>query len=258
MTPFTRFRTWIRQSVAPFIILVAVWQAVVMLGLWPPSFFPSPFSLPRTIVDLWFGSELLTQILSSMVRVALAGLVGFSLAIVLGVTFALSKVVSMLLRDVVIFFQAVGEIGWLPMFVLWLGFNEKTILITVAYTVFFPVFFGTVTGFAAVPRNLCFSILTLGAGRSTLLWEVLLPGALPSIIAGLRTGLGFAWRTVILAEMLVSSVGLGAILFRAQQFFLIEQIMVGMGVIGLVWLLTDELLLTRIEARTIRRWGIVR
>ena len=84
---------------------------------------------------------------------------------------------------------------------------------------------------------------SLGAGRWALLTEVLLPGALPNIVTGVRTGLGFAWRGLIAAEMIATNVGLGYMLFVARDFYRTEVIVLGMIVIGLLWLLIDRLLL---------------
>ena len=99
---------------------------------------------------------------------------------------------------------------------------------------------------------------SLGAGRWALLTEVLLPGALPNIVTGIRTGLGFAWRGLIAAEMIATNVGLGYMLFVARDFYRTEVIVLGMIVIGVIWLLIDRLLLVPLERATIERWGLVR
>jgi ABC-type uncharacterized transport system YnjBCD ATPase subunit len=92
----------------------------------------------------------------------------------------------------------------------------------------------------------------------SIITEVLLPGALPNIVTGIRTGLGFAWRGLIAAEMIATNVGLGYMLFVARDFYRTEVIVLGMIVIGLLWLLIDRLLLAPLERRTIERWGLVR
>ena len=99
---------------------------------------------------------------------------------------------------------------------------------------------------------------SLGANRWTLLTQVILPGALPNIVTGIRTGLGFAWRGLIAAEMIASNVGLGYMLFLARDFYKTEVIVLGMIVIGLIWLVIDRLVLAPLERATIERWGLVR
>ena len=99
---------------------------------------------------------------------------------------------------------------------------------------------------------------SLGAGRWAMLTEVLLPGALPNIVTGIRTGLGFAWRGLIAAEMIATNVGLGYMLFVARDYYKTEVIVLGMIVIGLLWLAIDRLLLAPLERATVERWGMVR
>src|SRR2546430_2459829 len=99
---------------------------------------------------------------------------------------------------------------------------------------------------------------SLGAGRWPMLTEVLIPGALPNIVTGIRTGMGFAWRGLIAAEMIATSQGLGYMLFLARDFYRTEVIVMGMIVIGLLWLAIDRLLLAPLERATIERWGMVR
>ena len=87
---------------------------------------------------------------------------------------------------------------------------------------------------------------------------MLLPGALPNIVAGIRTGMGYAWRGLIAAEMIATNAGLGYMLFLARDFYRTEVILLGMIVIGTIWLLMDRLLLAPMERATIERWGMVR
>lgn len=258
MTALRRMGATFLQGALPFVPLVLLWELVVRLGVWPEQFLPSPFSVPRALGEMITGYDLLLHVGLTLWRVTLAGVVGSALGLALGVLVSINRRVADALNGLIQFLQAVGEVGWLPMLVLWSGFNQRTIIIAVCYTIFFPVFFGTVTGFAAVPKNLKDSVLTLGGSARHLLAEVMLPGSLPAIITGFRTGMGFGWRTVILAEMLVGEQGLGVLLFKARELFIVAWVMVGMVVAGVLWLLTDELVLRPLEARTIQRWGLVR
>lgn len=246
------------RNIAPFVVLLFVWQLAVVAGWWPRSFVPSPSVIPGAARELIEDGALLPQIGETSLRVLAGAAVGLVLGVVLAVALALLPRVWTALQDVINYLQAVGEIGWLPLFILWAGFNDRTIVLTIAYTVFFPIFFGTLSGFRAVPANLTFSVRTLGGSRWDVIREVLLPGALPSLITGLRTGMGFGWRTVILAEMLVAQSGLGVMLFNARSFFRVDYILVGMVVAGVLWLASDRLLLQPLERRTIERWGILR
>jgi taurine transport system permease protein len=246
------------RGFGPFIPLLLIWQVGSMLSLWPEQFMPAPARVAATFVSMSTQNDLMPHVWTSLSRVAVAGFIGTAVALLMGILISSSRQVAAALEGLIYFLQAVGEVGWLPLLVLWSGFNNRTILISVGYTVFFPVFFGTLTGFLTIPKNLKDSIRTLGGNQWHILWEVMLPGALPSIITGFRTGVGFGWRTVILAEMLVGEQGLGVMMFRARELFRVDWILVGMVIAGLIWLITDELILRPLEARTIERWGLVR
>ena len=246
------------RNLAPFAVLIAVWQVAVSLALWPPSFLPAPAAIPAAAVDLIVNGSLLPQGGETFTRVVMGAALGFVLGVAAAVALALMPRVWASLHDVINYLQAVGEIGWLPLLILWVGFNDRTIVITIAYTVFFPIFYGTLSGFRSVPPNLINSVRTLGATPWHVVREVLLPGSLPAMITGFRAGMGFGWRTVILAEMLVAQSGLGVMLFNARSFFRVDYIVVGMIVAGVLWLATDKLVLQPLEVRTIERWGILR
>jgi taurine transport system permease protein len=123
--------------------------------------------------------------------------------------------------------------------------------------VFFIVTYNTLLGVATIPHAVRNAAASLGAGRWALLMEVLLPGALPNIVTGIRAGLGFAWRGLIAAEMIATNAGLGYMLFVARDFYRTEVIVLGMIVIGVLWLLLDRLVLAPLERATIERWGMV-
>jgi taurine transport system permease protein len=242
----------------PFAVILAGWILLVGIGVLPHRLFAQPYQLPGTFLQLIRDDQLLTNVGITLLRVLIAGGIGLVVALVLGALVSLSPRVASVLQTFIHYLQGIGEVGWLPVIILWLGFSGVTILVTVAYTVFFPVFFATTEGFANIPRNLPDSIRTLGGGKFTVAREVMIPGALPAIITGVRTGMGFGWRTVILAELLVGGQGLGVVLFQASESFHPSWIMVEMVVIGVVWLLFDALLLVPLERRTVNRWGLLR
>jgi taurine transport system permease protein len=256
--PSLRFTVQPAKAVGGFVIVLAVWELVALSGRFPRNALPAPQDLPSAFSTLVRDQDLGGMVLVTLRRVLIGGAIGLALGLLLGSLVAINRLVAYALSDLVGFFQSVGEVGWLPVLLLWLGFNDTTIVVTIAYTVIFPVYFGTVSGFAAVPKNLTNSLLTLGGNRWHVVREVLLPGALPAIITGFRTGMGFGWRTVILAELLVGGKGLGVLLFQGSQAFRADWIVAEMIVIGFIWLAIDNLVLKPVERLTIERWGALR
>ena len=136
--------------------------------------------------------------------------------------------------------------------------GSSSIIAAINYTVIFPVAFNTLVGVRTVPRIFRNAVLTLGGGRWRIIRDVLVPGALPNIVTGVRLGIAYGWRALIAAEIVVGANGLGFMIFDAQALGITSRIVLGMIVIGTLWLIIDQLLLRPIEQATIQRWGLVR
>jgi NitT/TauT family transport system permease protein/taurine transport system permease protein len=193
----------------------------------------------------------------SVVRLAVGAAAGMAIGIPLGVLVGLSSRAHKALWPALLFFQAIGDIAWLPILLIWFGFGLTTMTLVIVYTVLFPVVLNTVLGVRSVPLTLHRAARSLGASRTRVLWEVVLPGALPNIITGLRNGLGYGWRALIAAEMIVGTSGIGFMMFDARRGGSVVEIMLGMIVLGLLWYVVDGWVLAPIERATGQRWGLV-
>jgi taurine transport system permease protein len=119
------------------------------------------------------------------------------------------------------------------------------------------VVLNTVLGVRSVPIELHRAARSLGASPVRVVWEVVLPGALPNIVTGLRNGLGYGWRALIAAEMIVGTSGIGFLMFDARRAGSVVEIMLGMIVLGILWYIVDSWVLAPIERATGQRWGLV-
>lgn len=244
--------------VAPLIALVAIWAIVVPLFDVNPRIFPSVGSVGAAAIESIRDGTLLSHVGASLLRVGLGTLIGVVTAVPLGIAMGVSPGVSAFLTPLFRFFSVLAGIAWIPIATLWFGYGFGAIIFVIFNAVFFVVAYNTLLGVSTIPYALRNAAASLGAGRWALLTHVLLPGALPNIVTGIRTGLGFAWRGLIAAEMIATNVGLGYMLFVARDFYRTEVIVLGMIVIGVLWLLIDRLLLVPLERATIERWGLVR
>lgn len=244
--------------VAPLLALVVIWAVVVPLFNVNPRIFPSVGAVGDAAIESIKDGTLLTHIGASLLRVGLGTLIGIVTAVPLGIAMGVSPGVSAFLTPLFRFFSVLAGIAWIPIATLWFGYGFGAIIFVIFNAVFFVVAYNTLLGVSTIPHSLRNAAKSLGAGRWALLTQVLLPGALPNIVTGIRTGLGFAWRGLIAAEMIATNVGLGYMLFVARDFYRTEVIVLGMIVIGVLWLLIDRLLLVPLERATIERWGLVR
>jgi NitT/TauT family transport system permease protein/taurine transport system permease protein len=240
--------------------------AAVAVGLWGAAsrmipqadlYLPSPGAVGAALMELLAKGILPDYMAESLRRVVLATAVGLVIGVPLGILIGINSKVAEYCYPLLNFFQSLGGIAILPLVIVWFGFTEKTILVAINYTVLFPVVFNVLVGVRSVPRIYVNALRTLGASRLRIVRDVLLPGALPHVATGARLGMAYGWRALIAAEMLVGANGLGFMIFNAQSFFLTNRIILGMLVIGTLWVLIDRFVLRPLEADTIQRWGLV-
>jgi len=244
-------------SIVPFIPVVALWWAVTALEIFPRVFLPGPAEVVRAFADLVYKGILPEYLADSIVRLAVGAALGIALGIPLGVLIGLSKTAHRVLWPLLLFFQAIGDIAWLPILVIWFGYGLTTMTFVIVYTVIFPIVLNTVLGVRSIPINMHRAALSLGASRARILWEVVLPGALPNIVTGLRNGLGYGWRALIAAEIIVGTSGIGFLMFDARRAGSVVEILLGMVILGMLWYIVDSWFLAPVERATGERWGLV-
>jgi len=244
-------------AVIPFVPVLALWAIVAESGAFPRAFFPGPLDVLRSFASLVYKGILPDYLQDSVVRLVVGAAAGTALGIPLGLWLGISGRGYAALWPVLLFFQAIGDIAWLPILLIWFGFGLTTMTFVIVYTVLFPVVLNTVLGVRSVPIELHRAALSLGASRSRILWEVIVPGALPNIVTGLRNGLGYGWRALIAAEIIVGTSGIGFLMFDARRAGSVVEILLGMIILGLLWSMLDAWVLVPIERATGQRWGLV-
>jgi NitT/TauT family transport system permease protein/taurine transport system permease protein len=242
----------------PLLVLLLIWEFSVQFFQVNARVFPSIESVYKAGLEAVHDGSIFNHVAASLGRVAVGTLLAVLVSIPLGVAMGLNPIVSDFLSPLFRFFSVLAGIAWIPIATLWFGYGFGAITFVIFNAVFFVVTYNTLLGVASIPMPLRNAAASLGANGWTLLTQVILPGALPNIVTGIRTGLGCAWRGLIAAEMIATNVGLGYMLFLARDFYKTEVIVLGMIIIGLIWLAIDRLILAPVERATIERWGMVR
>lgn len=225
------------------VALVAIWQ-IVSERLLPYSFkvlMPPPTWAIRAFWDLMttgvaqYGMPaLVAHTLASLER-HLAGFLAAALAgVPLGLAIGFFRPVEDLLGPLVDLLRPISPIAWIPLALLIFGLGNTAIVYIVFYGAFFPIVTNTITGVKGVDPTLVRAARTFGCTRATLLREVILPGALPTILTGLRIGMGIGWTSIVAAELVGSNRGLGFMIAFYRMTQATEKIIVGMAVIGLL------------------------
>jgi NitT/TauT family transport system permease protein/taurine transport system permease protein len=243
---------------APYVVGVALWQALSWLELWPRVLFPSPVEVFSTLVTDLSSGVLLIDLGVSLRSLAYGFVVGAGIAVPLAYLMGLHRASRDFFDPLVNLIQAIPGLAWIPFAILWFGLGQGAVTFIVTMSVFFPVLHNVLTGIRLVQPVLIEASQTLGAKQPAIIRHVVFPATLPNLMTGIRLGIAFGFRSLVGGEMIASTDGIGYAIFNAQQYFQSARIVVGMLAIGVTWLLMDRLILRPIETRTVMRWGLVR
>ena len=253
--PFAR---WLALTVAGFLAFFAVWWAAAASGLAPPQFLPSPGAVAAQFVELthtpFVGYTLQQHLASSFGRFALgfglAAAIGIPLGLMMGWFRALDAIVTPLFDAL----RFVAPIAWVPFAALWFGTGIGGPVMVIFSGAFPPCVINAYRGARFVEPRFIEAAETLGASNWRMITEVLLPSAVPSIVAGLRVSAGLGWQSLVGAELIVASSGIGYLLVRGQANISTSIVMSGMIAIGLVGFAID-IALRLVERRINRQRG---
>lgn len=237
-------------------VIVAGWQVVYWLRIYPPYLFPSPMTTLRTFIRLVQSGLLPTAAYTTGYRL----IAGFGLVMVLGMAIGILMVkfkrFGRTLASFSLGMQSFPSIAWVPFAILIVGLNDYGILFVVVMSSTFSVMLSTYSGLRNVPPIYMKAARNMGARRYSLLTTVMLPASMPSLITGMRQAWSFSWHALIGAEMLMASVGLGAILYYGSEFVRMDQIIASMIVIFAIGFIADRLIFYRLERSVRSKWGL--
>jgi NitT/TauT family transport system permease protein len=246
------------ETAFPFVVVGALWEIVARLGIFHPRLFPSLEAVAAAFVRLTASGVLPHHALDTVLRL----LAGFALAAVIGVAVGILMGRSRLAEDLALPLVSIAApipgIAYAPLFLLWFGPGNLSAVLLVGFVSTFPIIFNTWTGVKAVKEVWLRSALAMGADNRRLFLNVIVPGALPYILTGLRLGLAQAWRILVGVEMLAAvSWGLGWMIFGAREFLNTDVMLAGVVVIGAIGLALEKLVFQRLEHFTVVRWGMM-
>jgi len=246
------------RTLGPFVPVVLLWWLIARSGIVNESFFAGPGVVWSEFIDLVRKGILPSYLSDSVTRLAYGVGFGLLLGIPLGFLVGLNRWARRLTWPVLIFFQAIADIAWLPIVIVWFGFSLTAVTVVIVYTIVFPLTLGVVAGVDQVPDELVRAARSMGASRFRVFLEVIVPGSLPAVASGIRTGLGYGWRALIAAEIIVGTSGIGFMMFDARRVGDVAEVFLGMIILGILWYALDALVLAPFEQATVERWGMVR
>jgi len=248
----------VARSVFPFMVVGGIWEIVAWAGVFPHRLFPTLEEVAQTFVHLTFSGVLPHHVVETVLRL----LAGFALAGVFGVTVGVlmgrSRRAEDILLPLVSICAPIPGLAYAPLFLLWFGLGDMSAVLLVGFVSAFPVIFNSWTGVKAVKEIWVRSAQSMGADNRRLFRHVILPGALPYILTGMRLGLAQAWRILVAVEMLAAVPwGLGWMIFGSRKFLNTDIMLAGIAVIAIIGLVLEKFAFQKIEDYTVVRWGMV-
>ena len=242
----------------PVLSAVAAWQILSSAGVIPETRLPSPLNIANGLTELLTtglppGFTLASHCIASLKRVLSGMALALVTALPLGVLMGYWNWMRNVLRPFVELVRPIPPLAWVPLAILWFGIGDGAASFIIFLGSFFPILINTMTGVSSINKRLVEMSILLGAGKSDLFAKVFIPGAMPSIIAGIRIALGIGWMTLVAAEFtgVKSGYGLGYMIMTARDIQRADQIIAGMFVIGLIGYGMDWAV-RRIETRMLR------
>ncbi|OGA71647.1 MAG: hypothetical protein A3G81_26665 [Betaproteobacteria bacterium RIFCSPLOWO2_12_FULL_65_14] len=240
-------------------ITAVLYEAIARSGWFAAALVPTLPTVARTLWTMLADGTMAGHAINTLWRVfsglGLAALTG----LVLGFLMARYRPVERFFLPLVSALMPIPSLAWAPVFILWFGLGNTATVLVVFYAASFPMVINTWTGARAVNPLWLRAAGAMGAGGAAMFWKVVVPGASPFIITGLRLAFQRAWIAVVGAEMLAASAfGLGWVIFDAKEFLNADIMLASLAVIGLIGFVFERLVFGSLERGTVLRWGMVR
>jgi len=243
------------KNLYPFIVIIIIWEIIFLLKIFPNYWFPSPFRVIFLFIKLIGNGSLPKYALLSLLTTSLGFIIGAIFGILFGIIAGINKSFKEFVSPLISVIYPIPGIAWLPLVLLVFGFGFKAILFTVGLAGFFSVFYNTLIGVEHINIYYIRAAQTLGLNKFNMIKKIYFWGAFPYIFSGLKLGYGRSWRTVIAGEMLSFNVkGLGWFIWKANEFFNFDQLLVGVITIGIIGFIIEKLVFNRIEEKKLKLW----
>ncbi|WP_136160869.1 taurine ABC transporter permease TauC [Escherichia coli] len=231
-------------SIGTLAVLLTVWWTVAALQLISPLFLPPPQQVLAKLLTIagpqgFMDATLWQHLAASLTRILLALLAAVLIGIPVGIAMGLSPTVRGILDPIIELYRPVPPLAYLPLMVIWFGIGETSKILLIYLAIFAPVAMSALAGVKSAQQVRIRAAQSLGASRAQVLWFVILPGALPEILTGLRIGLGVGWSTLVAAELIAATRGLGFMVQSGGEFLATDVVLAGIAVIAIIAFLLE-------------------
>jgi sulfonate transport system permease protein len=245
----------IKKQLIPWIVpvlLLTAWQLSSQFGILSSRVLPNPVDVVKSAITLAKSGQLFDYILASTNRAVIGFVIGGGIGFLLGLLNGLSRTAENLLDSSLQMIRNIPHLALIPIVILWFGIAEESKLFLVALGTFFPIYLNTFHGIRTVDKSLIEMGNVYGLKGLSLFINIILPGALPSILVGVRYALGITWVTLIVAETIASNSGIGYMAMNAREFMRLDIVVLSIILYALLGKLSD--LMAKAAEKQFLKW----
>ena len=230
-------RSTVPISIGAALVILAAWWAVSAAQLAPHLFLPSPAEVVSAAVsfyrDGYANASMWEHVSASLFRILSAAAIAIALGVPVGLLMGMSRWAKGIFDAPIEFYWPLPPLAYLPLMIIWLGIGEASKIVLLTMAMFAPIAISAQAGVRSVSLERVNAALSLGANRFQLLREIVLPSALPEILTGIRIAFAVGWSTLVAAELIAATRGIGHFVMSASQFLATDFVFVGIGAIAI-------------------------
>ncbi|MBU8596107.1 alkanesulfonate transporter permease subunit [Shouchella clausii] len=224
--------------VIPLLLLI-IWQLASQFEILPARILPAPSEITAAAYDLVHSGEIWPHLWASTHRAVIGLLIGGGIGFIFGLINGLSKISAMFFDSSIQMLRNIPHLALIPLIILWFGIGEEGKIFLIALGVMFPIYLNTFHGIRSVDKDYIEMGNNYGLSNLAAFWHIILPGALPSILVGLRYALGIMWVTLIVAETIAANDGIGFLAMDAREFMQMDVVVLSIILYALLGKLSD-------------------
>lgn len=249
LSRYERYGIW----AASILSVLIIWEYLSSAGIVNPLILPSPTTIALTFERMLSSGDMFVDIWTSTARIVVGFTVAFALSVPLGLFSGSNQVIRNLVKPWVQLMQPIPSIAWVPFAFLLFGLSNNAAVFVIAIACFFPIYLSVMSAVQRFDRDMINEARTLGANSFQVFTKVILPGIFPDIVTSSRVATGFAWRTVVAAEIIGLPRGVGALLIEAKNTAQTDTVIVSMVTLGILMLVFEKVIFDGLESG-ISKW----
>jgi NitT/TauT family transport system permease protein len=249
----------IARGATTLLVVAVLYEVTARSGVFPRALMPTLPKVAETFVDLVADGTMLRHASYTLYRMLSGFVLAVAVGLPLGILMGRFRPVERFFLPITSALMPIPSLAWVPVFILWFGLGNTVTVLIVFYAAMFPMVLSAWSGMRSVNQLWLRAAGAMGADENALFWKVILPGASPFIITGLRQAFLRSWIAVVGAEMIAASDwGLGWVIYDSKEFLNVDVMLASVAVIGLIGFAFERLLFGSLERATVQRWGMVR